>query len=41
MYGDFLLIRKMKQGDDTAFDIFVHKYYQEIMECGMVVHRSE
>lgn len=31
MYSDFLLIRKMKQGDDTAFDLFVHKYYQEIL----------
>jgi len=31
VYGDFLLIRKMKQGDDTAFDLFVHKYYQEIL----------
>lgn len=31
MYNDFLLIRKMKQGEDTAFDIFVHKYYQEIL----------
>lgn len=31
MYNDFLLIRKMKQGDDTAFDLFVHKYYQEIL----------
>ena len=31
MYNDFLLIRKMKQGDDNAFDLFVHKYYQEIL----------
>ena len=31
MYSDFLLIKKMKQGDDVAFDIFVHKYYQEIL----------
>lgn len=31
MYSDFLIIRKMKQGDDTAFDLFVHKYYQEIL----------
>lgn len=21
----------MKQGDDNAFDLFVHKYYQEIL----------
>ena len=31
VYNDFLLIRKMKQGDDNAFDLFVHKYYQEIL----------
>lgn len=31
MYNDFLLIRKMKQGDDTAIDIFIHRYYQEIL----------
>lgn len=31
MYSDFLLIRKMKKGDATAFDVFVHKYYQEIL----------
>lgn len=28
--NDFLLIRKMKQGDD-ALDLFVHKYYQDIL----------
>ncbi len=31
MYSDFLLIRKMKQGDDIAFDLFVHKYYKKIL----------
>lgn len=31
MYGEFLLIRKMKQGDDEAFDVFVRKYYQAIL----------
>lgn len=31
MYSDFLLIRKMKQGDDDAFDLFVRKYYQKIL----------
>lgn len=31
MYSDFLLIKKMKQGDDAAFDLFVRKYYQEIL----------
>ena len=31
MYSDFLLIRKMKQGEETAFDFFVRKYYPEIL----------
>lgn len=31
MSSDFILIRKMKQGDDKAFDIFVHKYYKMIL----------
>lgn len=29
--ADFLLIRKMKQGEEKAFDLFVHKYYKEIL----------
>lgn len=28
---DFLLIRKMKQGDEDAFDLFIHKYYKDIL----------
>jgi len=28
---DFLLIRRMKRGDEAAFDIFVHKYYESIL----------
>lgn len=28
---DFLLIRKMKQGADDAFEIFVRKYYSDIL----------
>ncbi len=31
MDADFLLIRKMKQGQDEAFDTFVHKYYGDIL----------
>lgn len=31
VYSEFLLIRKMKQGDDNALDLFVRKYYQEIL----------
>lgn len=35
MDSDFLLIRKMKQGEETAFDLFVQKYYKEILTyCG-------
>lgn len=26
----FILIQRMKQGDEKAFDIFVRKYYEEI-----------
>lgn len=28
---DFLLIQKMKRGDEKAFDIFVRKYYEKIL----------
>ena len=28
---DFLLVRKMKQGDEDAFDLFVRKYYRDIL----------
>lgn len=31
MDSDFLLIRKMRQGEEQAFDVFVHKYYKEIL----------
>lgn len=31
MGQDFLLIRKLKQGEETAFDLFVHKYYKEVL----------
>ena len=35
MDADFLLIRKMKQGDDQAFDTFVRRYYGDILRyCG-------
>lgn len=29
--SDFWLIRKMKQGEDEAFDEFVRKYYREVL----------
>ena len=28
---DFLLIQKMKRGDENAFDIFIRKYYEKIL----------
>lgn len=31
MHSDFLLIRKMRQGDDDAFELFVKKYYRDIL----------
>lgn len=31
MNADFLLIQKMKRGDEAAFDTFVRKYYTEIL----------
>lgn len=31
MDADFWLIQKMKRGDEKAFDIFVHKYYEKIL----------
>lgn len=31
MDTDFLLIRKMKNGNEEAFDVFVRKYYDEIL----------
>ncbi len=42
MDADFLLIRKMKQGNDSAFDQFVHKYYGEILKyCNYHCHDTE
>lgn len=32
MDSDFLLIQKMKSGDDTAIELFVHKYYPKILQ---------
>lgn len=35
MQQDFLLVRKMQDGDETAMDIFVQKYYPKILQyCG-------
>lgn len=42
MDADFLLIRKMKQGNDDAFDQFVRKYYEEILKyCNYHCHDAE
>ena len=32
MDTEFLMIRKMKQGDEAAFDAFVRKYYSDILK---------
>ena len=31
MDSDFFLIRKMRQGDEEAFDVFIRKYYGDIL----------
>lgn len=31
MEADFLLIKKMKQGEEDAFNLFIHKYYKDIL----------
>lgn len=28
---DFLLLQRMKRGDENAFNVFVRKYYKEIL----------
>ena len=39
MDSDFLLIRKMKEGDSGAIDSFVHKYYSKILQyCRMHIN---
>lgn len=39
---EFLLIRKMKQGNDDAFDTFIRKYYSDILKyCSYHCHDSE
>lgn len=36
---DFLLTAKMKRGDEKAFDIFIRKYYEEILKyCSYHCH---
>lgn len=32
MQQDFLLVRKMQNGDDGAMDVFVRKYYPQILQ---------
>lgn len=32
MQQDFLLIRKMKNGDDAAMDVFIRRYYAQILQ---------
>ena len=36
---DFLLLQRMKRGDENAFDVFVRKYYKEILNyCNYHCH---
>ena len=37
MDADFLLIRKMKQGEDDACDLFVQKYYPDILVITVLI----
>lgn len=32
MYDDYYLIHKIKKGDDNSLEVFVRKYYQEILK---------
>ena len=32
MYIEFLLIQRMKHGDEAAFHVFIHTYYEEILK---------
>lgn len=42
MDADFLLIRNMKKGNEDAFDMFVRKYYDDILKyCGYHCSDSE
>ena len=34
---DFLLIQKMKQGNEQAFNTFVRKYYNEILSIVVTI----
>ncbi|WP_303864947.1 RNA polymerase sigma factor [Alkalibaculum bacchi] len=39
MDADFLLVKKMKIGDEQAVDIFIHKYYPQILKyCRLHIH---
>ncbi|MDE5597785.1 MAG: hypothetical protein K2J04_08125 [Lachnospiraceae bacterium] len=41
MQQDFLLVRKMQNGDEAAMDIFVQKYYPKILQyCGYLSFRN-
>lgn len=37
MDEDFLLVQKMRMGDENAFDRFVTKYYPAIMICAFTL----
>ena len=42
MDTDFKLIKRMRQGDEEAFDLFIHKYYTDILRyCTYHCYDSE
>lgn len=42
MDTDYKLIKRMRQGDDAAFNIFIHKYYTDILRyCTYHCYDSE
>lgn len=34
---DFLLLQRMKRGDENAFNVFVRKYYKEILNYVTII----
>ena len=39
--SDYFLIKKMKKGEEDAFDVFVRKYYSSILQYCMYRCRDE
>ena len=46
MDTDFFLVRKMKQGDEEAMELFIRRYYADILKycvrhCGDTVYGED